>query len=135
MTVGRVSPLRSRKRGTWILTDERESVLGGAPHLVAAALCWTPKVRTWMLRREGKGRATASVWIPWMTECPLWTGSLTSVPLAAEGPVTSPSATVLGWSQVPPQGCAGGRVVLSTQRERVCVGVCPFTLLRARCYA
>ena len=96
VTVGRVSPLRSRERGTWILTGERESVLGGALHLVAAALCWTPKVRTWMLRQEGKGRAAATVWIPWMTECPLWMGALTSVPLAAEGPVTSPSATVLG---------------------------------------
>lgn len=135
MTMGRVLPLRSRERGTWILTDEREGVLGGALHPVAVALCQTPKVRTWMSRQEGKGRATASVWILWMTDCPLWTGALTRVPLGAELLVTSPSTAVLGWSQVPPQGYAGGRVVVSTQREWVCVWVCPFTLLRAWCYA
>lgn len=68
----------------------------------------------------------ASVWIPWMTNCPFWMGALTPVPLAAEPPVIGPSTAVLGWPQVPLQKAMQADVWLCPHGENGCVCVCVY---------
>ena len=117
-----------------MLMDEREGVLGGPCHLVTAALCWTLKVRAQMSRQEGRAGATASAWIPWMMNCPLQTGALTSGCRASgdrsqqccPGLVTGASARLRRMC-----GC------VHTKRTGVCVCVCVHacTFLQAWCHA